>query len=122
MKWKLALPVMAGILMWTTVVPAQTFTVLHTFGAGTDGSQPVNVVLMGNTLYGTTYAGGTNKSGTVFSVNTDGTGYTVLHSFAAAAANVSGDTTNADGSNPEGPLTVGGNTLYGTAVGGGTNG
>ena len=122
MKWKLALPVMAGILMWTTVVPAQTFTVLHTFGAGTDGSQPVNVVLMGNTLYGTTYAGGTNKSGTVFSVNTDGTGYTVLHSFAAAAANASGDTTNADGSNPEGPLTVGGNTLYGTAVGGGTNG
>ena len=86
-------------------VSAQTFTVLHTFGAGADGVLPENVVCVGNTLYGTTYEGGTNDSGTVFAVNTDGTDYTVLHSFGALAVDIEGEpSTNADGSSPEGPL------------------
>lgn len=104
-------------------VSAQTFTVLHTFGAGADGVLPENVVCVGNTLYGTTYEGGTNDSGTVFAVNTDGTDYTVLHSFGALAVDIEGEpSTNADGSSPEGPLIAAGNTLYGTALFGGTNG
>jgi len=32
-------------------------------------------------MYGTTSRGGTNGNGTVFSVNTDGTGLTALHTF-----------------------------------------
>ena len=39
------------------------------------------LVLSGGTLYGTTYLGGSSDKGTVFKVNTDGTGYTVLKSF-----------------------------------------
>ncbi len=41
----------------------------------------IGLILSGNTLYGTTYGGGTNGNGTVFAVNTDGTGFTVLHTF-----------------------------------------
>ncbi len=33
------------------------------------------------TLYGTTLAGGANNAGVVYSVKTDGSGYTVLHAF-----------------------------------------
>jgi uncharacterized repeat protein (TIGR03803 family) len=87
------------------------FTVLHTFGgiAAGDGSAPnAGVILSGNTLYGTTSLGGTNNGGTVFSLNTDGSGYTVLHSFAGL------------GQNPQGALLLHGDTLYGTALGNGT--
>jgi len=38
-------------------------------------------VLSGSTLYGTTYYGGSSDKGTVYKVNTDGTGYTVLKHF-----------------------------------------
>src|SRR6266436_4853713 len=62
-------------------VTAQTFTVLHSFTfAG--GSQPyAGLIISSNTLYGTTINGGTWGLGTVFAVNTDGTGFTNLHSF-----------------------------------------
>jgi len=78
---------------------------LHDFTAFSDqGAGPYGgVVLSGNTLYGTTKEGGTNNLGTVFKVNTDGTGFTVLHSF-----------TGPDGSSPAAALLLSGNTLYGT--------
>ncbi len=87
------------------------FTVLHTFGGITvgDGNNPnAGVILSGNTLYGVTALGGTNNDGTVFSLNTDGSGYTVLHSFAGL------------GQNPQGVLWLHGDTLYGTTLGNGT--
>jgi hypothetical protein len=34
MKWKVTMSEMAVMLLLTTAAPAQTFTVLHTFGAG----------------------------------------------------------------------------------------
>jgi len=43
------------------------------------------LVLAGNTLFGTARAGGTHKDGTVFAVNTDGTGFTNLHTFIGSA-------------------------------------
>src|SRR5438876_9954863 len=62
---------------------AQTFTNLHSF----DGSQGANpsgpLVLSGATLYGTSLAGGSFGVGTLFRLNTDGTGFTNLHSFTA---------------------------------------
>jgi len=122
MKTLMALVAAVALLGLTTVASAQVFTVLHTFGAGTDGVEPVSLVCAGKTLYGTTYAGGTNNSGTVFAVNMDGTSYTVLHSFAAVAVNGADDSTNADGSDPEGSLAVCGGTLYGTTFTSGTNG
>jgi uncharacterized repeat protein (TIGR03803 family) len=104
------------------------FTVIHAFSrlnvyyphTNYDGMNPMGgLLLSGNTLYGTTYAGGTADAGIVFKVNTDGTGFTNLHSF--QTLNNRG-ATNSDGGNPEGYLTLAGNTLYGTARAGGTAG
>ena len=47
-----------------------------------DGAYPhAGLILSGNTLYGTAYGGGSSGNGTVFAVNTDGTGFTNLYSF-----------------------------------------
>ncbi len=87
------------------------FTNLHSFTSASDGADPqAGLVLSGNTLYGTALAGGSSGKGTVFSVHTDGTGFTNLHSFTSAT----------DGENPQASLVLLGNTLYGTAQGGGS--
>jgi uncharacterized repeat protein (TIGR03803 family) len=89
------------------------FTLIHRF-AGSDGALPdAALLLVGNTLYGTTYWWGTFNAGTLFKVGTDGLGFEVLHQF--------GDRTS-DGANPVGPLTMGDDGyLYGTTYVGGTS-
>ena len=95
------------------------FTVLHTFTASPfrsgndDGNKPTGLILgLDGRLYGTTSQGGTNGFGAIFKLNTDSTGFTNLHSFAAN-----------DGEYPQGGLVQGPDgTLYGTAQDGGTNG
>jgi uncharacterized repeat protein (TIGR03803 family) len=70
--------------------------------------------LAGSTLYGTTYEGlGSSSNGTIFAINTDGTGYTNLYSFGSVAN---------DGAYPQAGLTLAGSTLYGTTYGGGSLG
>ena len=82
------------------------FTNLYSFNGSSDGANPyAGLVLSGNTLYGTAAFGGTNGSGTVFAVNTDGTRFTTLHSF----------TGGSDGAIPNAGLILTNNTLYGTA-------
>ena len=59
---------------------AQTFKTLHAFQYS-DGATPYSeLVLSGNTLYGTASAGGNsgsyNGNGMLFAVNTDGSGFT----------------------------------------------
>ncbi len=98
------------------------FTVLHSFSAyklssgaavNSDGGDPMaGLVLSGNTLYGTTVLGGSAGDGTIFAVNTDGTGFTTLHNF----------TDGGDGKNPLGALVVSNGALYGTASEGGSGG
>jgi uncharacterized repeat protein (TIGR03803 family) len=96
------------------------FTNLHSFNVLSDGARPVaGLVLSGNTLYGTTYDGGTSARGTVFAVNTDGTGFTNLHFFTSYGL-VSLSNTN--GANPSCELVLSGNTLYGTTEYGGPSG
>jgi uncharacterized repeat protein (TIGR03803 family) len=86
------------------------FTILYSFKGGQDGDLPVaGLTLSGNTLYGTTEEGGASGRGTIFSVNTDGTGYTNLYNFSGV--------TNAV--NPTASLTLSGSTLYGTTEYGG---
>src|SRR6266568_4754674 len=70
------------------------------------------LILSGNTLYGTASGGGSSGVGTVFAINTDGTGFTTLHSFAGRG----------DGANPLAGLILSNNVLYGTAAGGGSSG
>lgn len=85
--------------------------VLYSFGATIgDGENPVaGLTLFNGALYGTTYAGGANGVGTVFSITTDGH-ETVLHSFARSRT---------DGNSPAGGLTAVGNVLIGTTNAGG---
>jgi uncharacterized repeat protein (TIGR03803 family) len=78
------------------------------------------MVLLGNTLYGTTSTGGSADAGSIFKMNTDGSGFTELHSFSATVPSVFG--TNSDGHGPQGDLVTDGGTLYGTAGYGGANG
>src|SRR2546421_484808 len=83
-------------------------------GAGPPGRAPPSfsaLAVSGPTLFGMTASGGAGGVGTIFRVNTDGTGCGLLHSFDAAAG---------DGWQPAGSLTLSGSTLYGmTRQGGG---
>jgi uncharacterized repeat protein (TIGR03803 family) len=90
------------------------FTLLHTFtGGGSDGRDPYgSLTLSGSTLYGMTSSGGAADGGRAFKMNTDGTGYTLLHAFNGGVS---------DGSSPYGSLTLSGSTLYGMTVQGGGN-
>jgi uncharacterized repeat protein (TIGR03803 family) len=95
---------------------------LHNFAAtslsyppyvNSDGDDPqARLILSGNTLYGTTTGGGSSGNGTVFAVNTDGTGFTTLYSF----------NDGSDGADPWAGLTLSGNTLYGTTTFDGSSG
>jgi len=109
------------------------FTNYYAFTAGnvnghgvltnSDGANPhAELILSGDTLYGTAEHGGSSGQGTVFAVSTNGTGFTTLHSFAAGAYNSSGSYTNSDGANPSAGLVLSGNSLYGTARAGGNSG
>ena len=101
------------------------FTVLYHFSpmdtltaTNADGAIPFGgLVLSNGTLYGTTYAGGQNGRGTVFSIQTNATGFTVLHHFTVTDP-ITG--TNLDGASPCATLILSGGTLYGTGSAGGT--
>jgi uncharacterized repeat protein (TIGR03803 family) len=105
-----------------------TFTNLHSFTAtsgtdntNSDGANPSAVLLLsGNTLYGTASSGGGWREGTVFAINTNGTGFTNLHSFTGGFLNGLGPIPDSDGGSPVGGLVLWSNTLYGTTQYGGT--
>ena len=114
-----------GSFGWGTVfavnVDGTGFTTLHSFTTGSDGGNPVaGLILSGSTLYGTSNIGGGFGGGTVFAINTAGTGFTTLHSFPATSNTL--PYANSDGANPAASLIFSGNTLYGTARGGGNSG
>src|SRR6185312_13099874 len=84
-----------------------SFTNLYNFTNGVDGSTPVaELAISGSTLYGTASAGGTNFPGygTIFKLNTDGTGFSNLYEFAQGVG----------GTQPAAGLLLSGSTLYGT--------
>ena len=88
------------------------YSVLHSFTNAIDGSAPQGgLILVGNSLYGTTPNGGTGGYGTLFKINTNGSGFTLLHSF----------TNTPDAGTPSAKLMAIGNTLYGSGSTGGTN-
>jgi uncharacterized repeat protein (TIGR03803 family) len=99
------------------------FVSLHTFGGSlqrdsttglnlnSGGAFPeTDLVISGNTLYGATEQGGSGGNGTLFKINTDGSGFALLHNF-----------TNHDGGYPSVHMVVSGTNLFGTTqFGGGT--
>jgi len=107
---------MGGSMFSGTVFKMNTdgtgFTLLRKFAGGAnDGREPrCTLTLSGTTLYGTTLFGGDGNRGTVFKMNTDGTGFTLLHEFAGGVN---------DGRNPYGDLTLVGSMLYGMTYAGG---
>lgn len=70
------------------------------------------LVQSGTTLFGLTTAGGNFGFGTLFSINTDGSHFKILHNF--------GNPATTDGVNPFGSLMLNGTTLYGTTQLGGS--
>jgi uncharacterized repeat protein (TIGR03803 family) len=124
------LPGLAAVLGLLTAgrVLGQSFTNLYNFTARSDASPFTNsdgaypssaLVLSGNTLYGLAGDGGSAGNGTVFAINTDGTGFTNLYSFTPSSGAIS---SNSDGANPFASLILSDDTLYGTAFDGGSAG
>jgi uncharacterized repeat protein (TIGR03803 family) len=68
------------------------------------------LIQSGNTLYGTTYFGGSHDGGAVFSMDTNGGSFALLHSFEES-----------EGVLPVGTLVLAGTTLFGTTTFGSTN-
>ena len=90
------------------------FALLHSFSGASDGWYPSgSLTLYNGKLYGMTALGGAIDVGVIFRINTDGTGFTVLHSFV-------GGTT--DGAFPFGSLILYNGQFYGTTWGGGSKG
>jgi len=91
-----------------------SYTNLHAFvGATEDGRNPYgDLTLSESTLYGITFAGGSNDYGVIFRMNTDGSSYTNLHEFGGGSN---------DGLSSFGSLTLSGSTLYGMTMQGGSN-
>ncbi|MEI8045677.1 MAG: choice-of-anchor tandem repeat GloVer-containing protein, partial [Verrucomicrobiota bacterium] len=97
------------------------FRTLHSFSfAATNGHTPNGLTLSGNTLYGTTQYGSSNYNGSVFRINTDGSGFACIYSFSAGAYNP-GDWSylNMDGAYPEAAPVAADGLLYGTTTQGG---
>lgn len=99
------------------LTPGASFSVLHTFGLGTDGAGPGSVTQGSNgNLYGLCSVGGTAGYGTIFEISTDGSSYTVLHNFG------DGSIQN-DGQYPQDRLLLGGDkNFYGVTQSGGSAG
>jgi uncharacterized repeat protein (TIGR03803 family) len=107
---KLVFISLVSLCIFTGATKAQTYTDLYDFNYQV-GENPWGGLLAfsGNTLYGTTFWGGSYHIGVVFSVNTNGGGYTVLQNC-----------NNESGYYPVGSLTLSGNILYGMTNNGGT--
>jgi uncharacterized repeat protein (TIGR03803 family) len=96
-----ALPQSARITQ--RLAPASSYRLVFRFHGHNGGNPFAALINVNGTLYGTTYAGGTNGYGTVFSITTSGK-ERVLHSFAGGS----------DGSEPSAGLIDVTGTLYGT--------
>lgn len=107
-----------------------SFSAIGAGGTNADGAAPAGpLLLIGGTLYGTASGGGAAGSGTIFKINTDGSGFQTLHSFALVTFQtnrfgniISFGNDNTDGANPDSALVLVGTTLWGAAGNGGTYG
>jgi hypothetical protein len=104
-------------LIFNLAASAQTYNVVHTFGilSNATGINPGGLIQGADgTLYGTCSSEGdtVHASGTVFKLNTDGTGFTTVYTFADGN----------DGAIPTAGLVQAGGAFLGTASAGGNLG
>jgi|SRR5579862_8479590 len=71
---------MVSALSLASQSSAQVFKALYSF-ADSSAIQRINLVLSNDTLFGTVDGDGATNEGSVFMLETDGTGFTNLHSF-----------------------------------------
>jgi uncharacterized repeat protein (TIGR03803 family) len=110
-------------MMFAVNTDGSGFTNLYSFPNDfSEGYNPLaGLVLSSNVLYGTTQYGANYPSdgGTVFAINTDGTGFTTMYGFSDYNDPYF---INSDGGQPVAGMVLSGNTLYGTAQIGGVSG
>jgi uncharacterized repeat protein (TIGR03803 family) len=106
-------------LFSTLLLPAQTFHVVYNFAGSSSPDAEGQLLLISNTLYGTTTGGGSSGYGAVFKIHTNGTDYAVIKNFTAPDV---GTSTNTDGAGPMAGLVQYSNRLFGTTSVGGTGG
>lgn len=95
----------ASTILFSMGTDGSGFTNLHTFNGGSNGSYPDSTpTVNGTVIYGMTSGGGSVDRGIVYKVNTDGTGFTMLHNFVGGVL---------DGGDPRGSLLISGSTIYG---------
>lgn len=98
-----------GGSIFTIDTDGSDFTTLKRLsGNGREGGWPGQLVLSGQTLCGMSEVGGTAGWGTIFKINTDGSGFEVLHNFVVT-----------NGAKPQGRLTQTSTALYGATYFGG---
>jgi uncharacterized repeat protein (TIGR03803 family) len=89
------------------------FATLYAFDGGLDGASPYGgLLLSNNVLYGTASGGGVGQQGTVFKLNDNGGGFSIIYGFNSTT----------EGASPYGALVLSGNLLYGTTYQGGSSG
>ncbi|HNX49733.1 MAG TPA: putative Ig domain-containing protein, partial [Thermoanaerobaculaceae bacterium] len=104
-------------LVFKLLTDGSGYAVLHSFDQinSSDGRDPMGTLLLvGATLYGTTYYGGAGSDkGTVFRLRIDGAEFSTLHSFAGGPG---------DGERPRSSLILDAGVLYGMTEWGGASG
>ena len=112
-------PVENGLAIYSIAPNGTNFqsTSYTTGNGGGIGVPPGNVTQVGSTLYGTATGGGLYNDGVAYSVNTNGSNFQILHSFATPTGNPA----IVDGTNPTSDVTVVGSKLFGATFGGGTS-
>jgi uncharacterized repeat protein (TIGR03803 family) len=98
-------------IVFTLATNGSGYAVLHSLNGNLDGSQPAQLVQGQNgSLFGTCFFGGSNYDGTVFTLQPNGSGFTLLHVFAGQ-----------DGQNPAGGLALAADgSVWGAAEEGGS--
>lgn len=98
-------------VVYSIATDGTSYSILHEFGGSSDdGEVPTaGPLLRDGVLYGTTSCGGTGSIGTVYSIGTDGGGYSILHDFSGIGAVLV----------PWGTLASDGSRLYGVTQYGG---